>query len=300
MENTVKVLFEDDQTPKWYVALGDQWNGPLTAADVYEKVLSQEISWAHFVWKPGQVDWQRICDVPTFKAAVPILPGKGITKEVKDAASPTVKKSAGRRTAAPPPAPKKKTAEVRTWFLYYNDSQFGPFSPEEIDRFLRVGKIHGRVFGWKEGMPNWERLEGIALFGSGVVEAKKVRAKEKSAREKTGSTKAEKVEQRKAPRRPLVARIFLANDAAVIVAVCRDISVGGMQILTDRVPGSMGARLRMNVSPSSESKGNRIQPFVAEGVIVRILEDGRGFSFRFEKLPEESKRAIESYIATAE
>ena len=47
-----------------------------------------------------------------------------------------------------------------------------------------------------------------------------------------------------------------------------------MQALTDRVPGAVGTTLRLNVSPSD---AKTVKGFVAEGEIVRVLEDGRGF-----------------------
>lgn len=298
MENTSKVLFEDD-TPHWYIAMGSRWVGPLSAADVYQKVIAQEISWAHFVWRPGQADWKRICDVSTFQGAVPNVPNQGLKEQVKEASRPTV------RTAASAKPPKvKSSAEARIWFLYYNDSQFGPFSGDEISRYLRVGKIHGRVHVWKDGMGDWERLEEVDKFADDALEAKRVRAARKEAAGSKAGKAAEKAaekvnEQRKGPRRPLVAKILMADHQQLTVAVCRDISVGGMQVLTDRLPGEPGARIKMNVSPASGKSGKgstTIQPFVAEGVIVRILEDGRGFSFRFDKLPEQSRKVIEDYI----
>jgi hypothetical protein len=322
MENTGKVLFEDD-TPRWYIALGSRWIGPLSAEDVYQKVLSQEITWAHFVWCPGQQDWKRICDTPTFQGAVPAIPTQGVKEEVKEASKPSIRTaqaSGGRAGAAgkgrTPPPPQKTKAETREWFLYYNDAQYGPFSGEEIGRFLRVGKIHGRVHIWKDGMADWQRLEEVARFEEDVAESKLAReirkaagvggksgptaAKSKSAASSSSpSSLSSAREQRKAPRRPIVAKIYVANSEALTVAVCRDISVGGMQVLTDRIPGEPGSRIKLNVSPAS-SKGDRaakgIEPFVAEGVIVRILEDGRGFSFRFERLPESSRRVIEDYL----
>jgi UDP-N-acetylenolpyruvoylglucosamine reductase len=112
---------------------------------------------------------------------------------------------------------------------------------------------------------------------------------------------AEKRERRHAPRRPLLARLMMTQGDLLITAMCRDISIGGMQVLTDKVPGPVGTHLKMNVS-STEGKtdvsvsGRKIEPFVAEGVIVRILEDGRGFSFRFDGLSANAKRAIETYI----
>jgi c-di-GMP-binding flagellar brake protein YcgR len=91
-----------------------------------------------------------------------------------------------------------------------------------------------------------------------------------------------------------VARLFLSNDKEVVVAVCRDVSIGGMQVLTDHVPGEVGTVLKLNVSPAQDSKA--VKGFVAEGEIVRVLEDGRGFSFRFTRLSEDARKAIGAYV----
>lgn len=296
MENTARVLFDDDK-PQWYLASGEAWVGPLTAADVYAKVVAGEISWAHFVWKPGQNEWKRICDIKTFQAAVPMLPGKQVQSAVKQAAKPTVKQSA-RKTAGPPPSPTRGLKAVEAgppedlyeqWYLHYEDSQFGPFSREEVGRFLRVGRVNRAAYAWKEGMDGWQKIEKIAVFSEAVEVSKKFKIP-------TGSARSEK---RDGPRRPLVAKILLSNDESVITALCRDISVGGMQVLTDRIPGPVGTRVKLNVSPSGAQSNftqRHIQPFVAEGEIVRILEDGRGFSFRFEKISEQARDAIIQYI----
>ncbi len=78
-----------------------------------------------------------------------------------------------------------------------------------------------------------------------------------------------------------------------MAGVCRDISVGGMQILCDRVPGEAGTHVKLNVSPTGPGAP---EPFTAEGVIVRVLEDGHGFSFRFDNLDDAARKAIERYI----
>jgi len=272
MENSERVLFEDD-SPRWFVAIGEQWVGPLSASDLYQKILAQELTWAHYVWKKGQAEWKRICDVKTFQAAVPRQPRKEVQKQVlKQGVTPEVR----------PAKRLLNEQQVRNWYLYYKDSQFGPFSQEEIFRFLKIGKIHLKVHVWKVGMSHWERLERIPIFQP-----------MKEAQEHTAKYE---VEQRRAPRQPLVAKILLSDEQTVIVGVGRDISTGGMQVLTDRIPGKVGTRIKMNISPSSQEAGRPIEPFVAEGVVVRILEDGRGFSFRFQRLSDGAKKAIESYI----
>jgi hypothetical protein len=301
MENSEKIYFQDD-APQWYVALGDRGVGPMTASDIYEKILSQELSWAHYVWKKGQGEWKRICDIKFFQAAVPHVPAKSVQKEVRDSAQPTIK-AATRKTAsqksssvAPPPAPKKETAENRIWFLHYNDSQFGPFSQDEVSRFLKIKKIHPRVHAWREGMSNWQKIEAIAEFQGKPDLPRRAPPPVSQKKVKEQSVEQQSTEQREHPRRPLIAKILMSDEHSVIVGVCRDISVGGLQVLAERIPAQVGARLKMNISPSSNASGQSIDPFVAEGVIVRILEDGRGFSFRFERLSDRAKQAIESYI----
>ncbi|MBC7693762.1 MAG: DUF4339 domain-containing protein [Methylotenera sp.] len=344
MENTVKVLFEGDNTPQWYIAQGDRWIGPLTASDIYEKVIAQEITWAHFVWKPGQAEWQRICDIQTFQAAVPTLPAKSVVGDIEKtqpgitntrvsaagsaasaaaasftAASTSASASPNSASASSTSIPVATSRPEKEWFLHYNDSQFGPFASEEVSRFISIGKIHGRVYSWRNGMSDWQKLETIPEFvkviqaaaatsmavpprkgppaapaaaKASVVEASQIAAKE--------AAKVAAEEKRGTPRRPLIAKIFVANEQSLHVGVCRDVSIGGMQVLTDQIPGVAGDKIKMNVSPAGDSKSDQVDPFVAEGVIVRILEDGLGFSFRFNRLDDNAKRSIEKHLGTRE
>jgi hypothetical protein len=283
MENSGKFFFEDDG-PHWFVANGDNWIGPLAASDIHSQIQTGILSWAHFVWKSGQKNWTRICDTPAFQTAVPQAPKKAVFDEIKHASEttePSLKTQRPTRGVAPPPM-----EEQKPWFLYYSDTQYGPFSTGEVTQFLASGKINPRVHVWKDGMKGWEKLESVAEFRSAAGESKKAAPK----------APAKSNEQRSAPRAPLVAKIVLAAGQAVSVAVCRDISVGGMQVLTDRIPGGVGTRVKLNVS---SSEGTGIEPFVAEGVIVRVLEDKRGFSFRFEKLPDKASKAIQAYISAS-
>lgn len=284
MENTEKVLFEDDR-PQWYVAMGEKWIGPISASEVYERITTQKITWAHFVWKPGEKEWRRLCDVKTFAAAVPAVPSKTLQREVKETSvsKPIVKQTA-RKAAEPAPTSSKGASAPKSeggWFLYYNETQFGPFTRDEVLRFLSVGKITLKVHAWRSGLKTWTRIEELEQF-------KGAKAQPPTAEQK----KQEKADLRKAPRRPMVAKILLTNAKEVSDAVCRDISVGGMQVLTDQVPGKVGEKIKLNVSASE------IDAFVAEGVIVRLLEDQKGFSFRFDKLPDQAKRSIEQYISS--
>lgn len=298
MENTGKVLFED-QTPQWFIALGKNWIGPLSAADVYAKIVQQEISWAHFVWRKGQKSWQRVCDTQPFQTAVPREPSKSLKEEVVERSREIEKKG--------PPAPPSKgdDADRKIWYLYFNETQVGPFSALEVEENISAGKLHSRVFAWRDGMGGWEKLETLAGFKgkfpkiAPTIQPATLRSAK--AAEKTSTKAPKKEDQRGAPRKPMVAKIYLSNDKELVTAICRDISVGGMQVLTDRIPGDVGGKVKLNVSPVAEKgeKKSDFKPFVAEGTIVRLLEDGRGFSFRFSRLTDSARRSIETYIASS-
>jgi hypothetical protein len=89
---------------------------------------------------------------------------------------------------------------------------------------------------------------------------------------------------------------MIAEGDRIIVGVGRDISIGGMQVLGDYVPTKVGAKLKLNVSPP-EITNPTFQPFVAEGVVVRVHDDRRGFSFRFDELSTSARQIIERLIS---
>lgn len=298
MENTSQVLFEDDR-PQWFVAVGDQSVGPLKASEVYERVLAGDFSFTHYVWKPDLKEWIRICDCETFQVALPKKPSAHQLNHLMAPPMPAVKK-AERAKPTPPSMPSLPEEEVANWFLFYNKAQTGPYTMDEVCRALKTGKVNPRVHAWQDGMKNWSRIEEIAAFketvkGMSGKSGGQVRQKESADDEATMTQATQTLtdfDMRHGPRKPIVARILLTNENTVITGMCRDISVGGMQVLTDKIPGPVGTKIKINVSPSDAAG---MAPFVAEGEIIRHLEDGRGFSFRFKGLPKEALKAIENY-----
>ena len=280
---------DSNETPVWFVAVGNAWIGPLSVQGLIKKIENGEFSWAHYTWRKGMSEWKRASDVKEFSAALPQAPKKQIKEQVQERSVEV--RPPFRGAKAPPAAP-------RIWYLHYNQSQFGPYAEDDVHQYLRVGKIHGEVFAWREGMPEWARLGKIPIFDESVMEAARARIKRKNEPVEgvsRGAAATSRQDKRTAPRRPLVAKIYATQGEILATGICRDISVGGMQVLTDRIPGAVGERVKLNISPTSGSK-KALAPFTAQGVIVRVLEDGNGFSLRFEKLGEAAKRSIQSYI----
>ena len=85
--------------------------------------------------------------------------------------------------------------------------------------------------------------------------------------------------------------MFIENNSQLYEGICRDVSIGGMQVLVNQFPGSVSERISINVHPD-----NTDHHFTASGEIVRLLEGGVGFSFRFLNLSDEAMKTINSYI----
>ena len=98
-------------------------------------------------------------------------------------------------------------------------------------------------------------------------------------------------DRRTAARKPFIARLFVQNNKKLFEGICRDISIGGMQVLVNDFKGLAGDKISINVHPE-----NTEYHFTAAGVVVRVLEGNSGFSFRFQELNDEAKRSIEKYI----
>ena len=259
MENTNTIQFQDDQAT-FFLADGAGYKGPFKPSEIYSMIDSKQASWVDYCYREKEGAWIRIADHPVFKA-IQAEPPKPKPK-----------------VSAPPPPP--AAAAVVNWFIFQNDTQTGPFSTSDVSRLLTSQQILPNAFVWQEKFTEWKPLNQVDDFKSIVA---------------SPTPEQKKAEDRRvAPRKPLVAQTHLTNLKEIMTGICRDISVGGMQVLCETVPGQVGETIRLNVLPPPSSN---LKAFVAEGVIVRVLEDKKGFSFRFTKLSDEAKAAIERYIS---
>ncbi len=297
MENTSALLF-DGKIRRYFLALEGKAQGPLTEKEVFERISRKECSVGNFLWQEGWSDWKRILDVPEFLALVPQAPGKSSLEKIQ--ARLAVEKAKKNQSPKTPTA-KTPDTPVHAWFIYAHDTQFGPFSQAELQQSLQSQNIAETDFVWRQGFSNWKPLKEVDELADAL---ESMRPTKKNTQAPPPVPSGKKAERRRSPRKPLVAKLFIHNEKDLVIAMCRDISMGGMQVLTDRIPGELGEKIKLNVSPNGpgaakSTDADEFKGFVAEGEIVRILEDGRGFSFRFTKLSPEAKKAIDDYLKTS-
>lgn len=274
MENTLSLLLQDT-APKWFTVVNARPAGPLSAKDIVQRIQGGDLTFASHVWKEGFSGWTRIYDVIDFKPMLPGEPDAALISEIQRAS----------QSSPPPPAPKPKE-EVRNWYIYLDDANYGPISEREVQSLVDAGRIGASTHMWQKGFADWTLMKDVPAWASRLGGAK---APAPAAA--TAAVAAKPADKRSAPRKPFSTKILLTDGKEVGWALCRDISVGGMQVLMDQAPGAPGTALKLNVNPQGNMPG-----FACEGSIVRVLEDGRGFSFRFANLSAEARSAIEKYI----
>ena len=157
-----------------------------------------------------------------------------------------------------------------------SESEFGPFSLEQLKRAYQENRINEKTFIFTPGMETWVFLGDFPRFN-----------------EIAGGLPPEisEADRRFNIRKPFVARLFFHDNKQVYEGICRNISVGGLQVLVSDFPCEVGEKVSMNVHPD-----NTDYHFTASGKVVRKLEGDTGFSLRFEDLSQDAHSAIQSYI----
>ena len=253
----------------WYYVQKGNRHGPVAVEVITSMVANAELKTDDFVWKKGFENWKKIKEVDELQGQ------SAAANEL-----PTF-------PAAPTPAPKsfnlsELSPEERVIYIRIGNDRgadatdYGPFSVKQLKQLFKENRINGKTFIFATGMKEWKVLADFPEYQQ-IFEELPPEIKE--------------ADKRTALRKPFVARLFIQNNKKLFEGICRDISIGGMQILLDHFNGNAGDKITINVHPE-----NSDYHFVASGVIVRMLEGQSGFSFRFHALTDEAKRAIEKYV----
>lgn len=249
----------------WYYVQKGNRHGPV-AVEVIEGMLSkQELSPDDYVWKKGFENWKKIREVGELEARTATPPAPELPPEASTDMSLN-----------------DLNPDERVLFIRIGTdrggahSDYGPFNLKQLKQLFIENRINGKTFVFMKGMKDWKILADFPEYEEVFEEKPPVIQEE---------------ERRGSERKPFVARLFVQNNKNVFEGICRDISIGGMQVLMDEFKGNAGDKISINVHPE-----NSDYHFTASGIVVRVLEGSSGFSFRFQGLNDEAKRSIEKYL----
>ncbi len=147
---------------------------------------------------------------------------------------------------------------------------------KQLKQLYKENRINGKTFIFATGMKEWKVMGDLPDYEDLFHEL---------------PPPIKDADRRTATRKPFIAKLFVQNNKKLFEGLCRDVSIGGMQVLVNDFKGLAGDKISINVHPE-----NTEYHFTASGVVVRVLEGNSGFSFRFQELNDEAKRSIEKYI----
>jgi hypothetical protein len=258
-------------TDSWYYVQKGNRQGPVAIEVIMAMVSKQELRPEDFVWKKGFENWKKIKDVSEFESA-PAAPPSAPSIPTPSVAAAPIKEFNF----------KDLNEDERVIFIRIgNDrgvasSDYGPFSLKQLKGLFKENRINGKSFVFSKAMKEWKLLGDFPEYKEIFEELPPIIAE---------------ADRRSNVRKPFIARLFIQNNKNVFEGLCRDISIGGMQVLLDHFEGKSGDKISINVHPE-----NSDYHFTASGVVVRALEGNSGFSFRFQGLSDEAKKAIEKYV----
>lgn len=259
----------------WYYVQTGERRGPVELDDIFELLKSNQINDQDYVWRKGLDNWMKVYEMTEFShildevETVDVIP-EIVKKTETEQESNRLRDFAGSESSIFIKIGADRGAQ---------EVEYGPYSLDLIKKLFIENRINAKTFVFAKGMKNWQLLADFDDFESIFSDVPPPIKDE---------------DRRGAKRKPFIARMYIQSKKIVFVGICRDISIGGMQVLVDNFPGTVGERIAINVHPE-----NTEYHFVASGNIVRMLDGGQGFSFRFVDLSEESSNAIKKYINEA-
>ena len=262
----------------WYYVEKNDRKGPVAEDKIVSLIKDQVLTEDSYVWKKGFSNWLKIKDIDELNIH---FNSSGLELDIPlPQVMPTPKAKAPATTSAFDWAnldPEKKVFLLKIGMDRQGaEVEYGPYSMNLLRRLFTEKRINHKTLIFAPGMENWTFLGEIPVYQEVFSEFPPVISDH---------------ERRVSIRKPFVAKMFFHNNSKVFEGVCRDISVGGLQILVSDYPANVGDLISLNVHPDNSSYS-----FVAAGKIVRVLEGNQGFSIRFNGLSDEAQSAINSYI----
>ncbi len=247
---------------KWYYVENGKRVGPIEHEELINLITNKSLNGTDYVWKQGFENWTQIDKVDELNLPAVIedeVPTFNLT--TLDHNDKIVFLKIGKDRGV-------------------KEVEYGPFNLLTLKKLYKENRINGKTFVYTKFLSEWRMLAELDGFEEVFEEIPPAISDE---------------DKRAFRRKPFIARMFFANNDQLFEGVCRDISIGGMQVLVDHFPAQVGERISLNVHPE-----NSEHHFVADGEIVRKLEGDHGFSFRFIDLGSDAVQAIQNYVSKVE
>jgi hypothetical protein len=249
----------------WYYVKGNERVGPITEQELFELIENSSLVLSSYVWRRGFEDWKTLSEVDELAKYVDKVQSVGQEDEIEESFDWDNFDHSSKIFMI-------KTGVDRG----QDEAEYGPFSFDLLKKLFNENRVNAKTFIYAAGMKSWTFIGDTPVFQT-----------------EFSSLPAEisDNDRRINIRRPFVAKILFTDNQEVYEGVCRDISIGGLQILVADVPVNVKDVVSLNVHPD-----NTNYHFIAEAEVVRVVPGNAGLSVRFTNLTSEAKKTIMSYV----
>ena len=256
----------------WYYVLGRERVGPVEREEIEKLYRFGPLNEDSHIWKRGFAGWEKLNKVDDFSF---LFDPQKLPPE-PDLPEPPEAGNGGNVSPWDHLNPDEKMIHIKIGHDRGGEEvEYGPYSLVQLKRAYRERRINDKSYVFVPGIQNWILLGDSPLF----------------SRLSSAPARITERDRRKSVRKPVTANIIFHDNQKIFDGICRDISIGGMQVLVGNFSARIGDPVTLNVHPDNSGYS-----FTAKGTIVRLLDGGQGFSLRFSELDQEAKKSLLSYI----
>ncbi|MBF0359572.1 MAG: DUF4339 domain-containing protein [Oligoflexia bacterium] len=258
-------------TTKWFYVENNNKIGPIEENNFIELINNDIVTIETYVWKKGYSTWIKAKDINELLTLI---------QKRQSIRSATNNNTTSNNVNVTKFNWYKIDENERIFYIKQNanDTVYGPFSLLIIKQLYEQNRVNGKSYIFTPQCGEWLFLAEIPIF-------------EKVFMETPPEIEVAEKERRQNQRKPFVAKMFLHDNQKLYEGLCRDISIGGMQVLVSNFPASKGDILSVNVHPD-----NSDYHFVAKGKVARVLEGNQGIFILFTELSDDARKTINTYV----
>jgi len=249
--------------------------GPFPLQEIKRKLNAGEFSFTDYLWVPEGESWRMLADMFASDFPPPKEPPPGIkvTGEAKlkerEFGGETFSQDLG-------------ISNESIWFLYRDNTKFGPYRYLELVRLLQTNACAPDDFVWKPGFEDWTRVRHCPEFEEPVLR--------KLVHLRNFGTEKVFI-QRRFPRVPYESEVILHDEKRVIFGAARSLSEGGAFLEVQKPTHNKGDRIKIHFTPGAVAI-----PFNCIAEVTMVTKGPpAGYNVKFIYLEEEDRKRISQY-----
>lgn len=261
----------------YFISHAGKAEGPYSHQDLKRKLKAGELTYTDYLWSTDRESWQMLADHFSADFPPPKDPPAGITVS----AEKKLEREFGGETFSQDVG----ISNESIWFLYRDNTKFGPYRYLELVRLLQTNACAPDDFVWKPGFDDWTRLRLCPEFEE-VVLRKLVHLR---------NFGTEKVFiQRRFPRVPYESEVILHDEKRVVFGAARSLSEGGAFLEVSKLTHNKGDRIKIHFTPGAVAV-----PFNCIAEVTQVSKGPpMGYNVKFIYLEEEDRKRISQYADT--